>query len=256
MKRLNDSLLILLSIVLELTIVVNAFSSKTFSSVTRTLERQQQQPRFSLSPSAFPPKSNGSPIILLKMSSEEEEESQSKDEKIAELEKQIEIAKLEQQLRALKEETVVTDSNDKKEVVVDEVKASLQQQEVVVEQSVVSQDDNFKPSVNTNTAAYENSESDISITDDDTSNFADSGEPMFEMLSESWKEEDPEQSGEEIGGLLGNVAKVVLGLGVLTAFSQIPVGQDDYTKYSAVRSNPKKIDLGDLNDLKQSTNGL
>jgi len=212
--------------------VVKGFSLGKYFVKIPSEQHQQRFLSFTLSP-----KSINDPIILLKMSSgeEEEEESRSNEEEIAELEKKLEIAKLEQKLRSLKGEEADTET----ETVVDEV----QQQQP----AVVSQDDdnnNFKPMADLNAP----------VSDDDTS-FSDTEDTMYAMLSESWKEDDPEQSGEG-NEVLGIVAKVAVGILALTAFSQIPVGQDDYTKYSAVRGNPRKIDLGDLNDLQESTKGL
>lgn len=77
-------------------------------------------------------------------------------------------------------------------------------------------------------------------------------EPMLEMLSESWKEDDVEEGGNIILPIIGAVLAVVF----LVGFSQVPVGQQDLTKYSAAKAS-NQIDLGDLNEArKKSTEGL
>lgn len=85
---------------------------------------------------------------------------------------------------------------------------------------------------------------------------------MDMFLSEGWKEAregyDPKNTAtatrqaEEQGNLVGLVAKVVGGIVALVVFSQIPVGQEDLSKYSAIKSGPAKttIDLGDTNRVK------
>lgn len=53
--------------------------------------------------------------------------------------------------------------------------------------------------------------------------------------------------GESSNGLL-SVAAAVVGLVLLVAFSQVPVGQESLSQYSATGSSTlKTIDLGDLN---------
>jgi hypothetical protein len=80
-------------------------------------------------------------------------------------------------------------------------------------------------------------------------------EPMLEMLSESWKETDPSQSSED-GGVLLPIIGAVLAVVFLVGFSQVPVGQQDLSKYSAVKTS-SQIDLGDLNEArKKATEGL
>ena len=69
-------------------------------------------------------------------------------------------------------------------------------------------------------------------------------EAMF--LSEGWKEVENEESSEGSGTLKTVLSAVGLAV-FLAVFSQIPVGQEDYTKYSAVKANTEKIDLGDRN---------
>lgn len=88
---------------------------------------------------------------------------------------------------------------------------------------------------------------------------------MDMFLSEGWKEAregyDPNNTAtitrknEEQGNLVGTVAKVVGAIVALVVFSQIPVGQEDLSKYSAIKSGPAKttIDLGDTNRVKGQT---
>jgi hypothetical protein len=71
-------------------------------------------------------------------------------------------------------------------------------------------------------------------------------EPMMEMLSESWRESDPSQS-DEGGGFLLPLVGAILAVVVFVGFSQVPVGQDDLIKYSAIKTS-SQIDLGDLNE--------
>ena len=74
----------------------------------------------------------------------------------------------------------------------------------------------------------------------------DSDTPLNEMLSESWKESDSvsggsdEEGGSIVPALLSGVA-LILGF---ILFSQIPVGQEAYDKYSTAKPNTS-IDLGD-----------
>mmetsp|Transcript_7344 Transcript_7344/g.15112 ORF Transcript_7344/g.15112 Transcript_7344/m.15112 type:complete len:218 (+) Transcript_7344:203-856(+) len=85
---------------------------------------------------------------------------------------------------------------------------------------------------------------------------------MDMFLSEGWKEArssyDPGNTStqtrrtEERGNLVGTVAKVAGAILALVLFSQIPVGQEDLSKYSAIKSGPAatSIDLGDINRVK------
>mmetsp|Transcript_12647 Transcript_12647/g.18159 ORF Transcript_12647/g.18159 Transcript_12647/m.18159 type:complete len:80 (-) Transcript_12647:194-433(-) len=72
------------------------------------------------------------------------------------------------------------------------------------------------------------------------------------MLSEQWKEKETEQnddnesssllSASPFGAIIGTVVLVV----VLFVLAQIPIGQENYGKYTAVKTTTT-IDLGDLN---------
>eukprot|EP00980_Cylindrotheca_fusiformis_P012320 scaffold3015_cov122-Cylindrotheca_fusiformis.AAC.15 len=74
-------------------------------------------------------------------------------------------------------------------------------------------------------------------------------ESMF--LSENWKEKDSEEepSISLLTPILGAIGLAVF----LAIFSQIPIGQEDYSKYSAVNAPTamERIDLGDLNRARQ-----
>jgi hypothetical protein len=69
-----------------------------------------------------------------------------------------------------------------------------------------------------------------------------------ELLTEQWKESDPEQKGESnIVQTAGTVLATVGLLVALALFSQVPLGQEDLSRYSAVKTPSTQIDLGDLN---------
>ncbi|KAG7371810.1 hypothetical protein IV203_017952 [Nitzschia inconspicua] len=131
--------------------------------------------------------------------------------------KDEEIARLEEQLKRLKEEKEAQEGLD----------ASLQ---------------NGQVSVAATTSVAEEEEEEVSID-------------MF--LSEGWKEKEAvESSGGGSGGtlttLLGALALVV-GIAV---FSQVPIGQEDLSKYSAIKAPTEQIDLGDLNRARNSMGDL
>lgn len=125
-----------------------------------------------------------------------------------------EIAKLEEQLRKLKEESDAS--------------------EAVVEEPTTITEEEVAPALN-------------------SEDYVGRGpakrpvQPMQEMMSEAWKVED-DNSASEGGGLSTILAAVavVLFVGI---FSQIPVGQEDLTKYQAVKTSTS-IDLGDINPIK------
>lgn len=75
------------------------------------------------------------------------------------------------------------------------------------------------------------------------------GEPYAEMLTESWKARADSYEKDQQEGLLntvGKLAAVVAAVAVLVVFSQIPVGQENYDRYSTAKPN-MSIDLGDVN---------
>ena len=71
--------------------------------------------------------------------------------------------------------------------------------------------------------------------------------PLDEMLSESWKEDEVDESNGIIGSLVSLLALVV-GFVVL---AQIPIGQEGLDKYSTAKPSTS-IDLGDKNPINKS----
>ena len=71
--------------------------------------------------------------------------------------------------------------------------------------------------------------------------------PLDMFLTEQWKESEREATEGSGGGLM-NVLYAVGAVLFVVLFSQIPIGQEDLSKYS-VGSSPaaEQIDLGDLN---------
>ena len=163
------------------------------------------------------------------MSTENSETDSSRDDDVTRLEQELKIAKLEAELRQLKEKESETET--KTETATGPV--------VVVEEP--KKDD----------------------LEDDEEIPEEASMDMF--VSEGWKEAkegyDPKNTAtvirktEEQGNLLGLVAKVVGAIVAVVAFSQIPVGQEDLSKYSAIKSGPVRttIDLGDTNRVKGQT---
>ncbi|CAB9513005.1 expressed unknown protein [Seminavis robusta] len=78
-------------------------------------------------------------------------------------------------------------------------------------------------------------------------------QPMEEMLSEAWKDggsssssvEETSEGGISIPAILASIAFVVF----VGFFSQVPVGQDDLSKYQAIKTDTS-IDLGDINPVR------
>jgi hypothetical protein len=70
-----------------------------------------------------------------------------------------------------------------------------------------------------------------------------------ELLTEQWKETEADASQE--GGIMKSAAVVLATIGLLVGlalFSQVPVGQEDFSRYSTpTQATTNKIDLGDLN---------
>ena len=76
--------------------------------------------------------------------------------------------------------------------------------------------------------------------------------PIELFLSERWKEEEATSSGEGGGGGLTGILGVI-GLALFFAlFSQVPIGQEDLSKYSAIKAPTEQIDFGDLNRSRNS----
>lgn len=73
-----------------------------------------------------------------------------------------------------------------------------------------------------------------------------------ELLTEQWKEDEVASEG---GGALKSVATAFAVIGVLVGlalFSQVPVGQEDLSRYSVTPTTTnRQIDLGDLNRARQ-----
>jgi hypothetical protein len=76
---------------------------------------------------------------------------------------------------------------------------------------------------------------------------------LEEMLSERWKEDmNPKEGNSPIIPIVATILALVF----VVAFSQIPIGEEGYMKYSAVKMSTR-IDLGDLNDVRtKSLQGL
>jgi len=83
----------------------------------------------------------------------------------------------------------------------------------------------------------------IPITPRSSNGMGGKQDPFDAMLSEQWKQSDPSQNGV---GPATNGAIVIATLLALVIFSQIPIGQEDLSKYQGA-SPSGKIDLGDLN---------
>mmetsp|Transcript_92335 Transcript_92335/g.258054 ORF Transcript_92335/g.258054 Transcript_92335/m.258054 type:complete len:164 (-) Transcript_92335:230-721(-) len=79
------------------------------------------------------------------------------------------------------------------------------------------------------------------------------GTPIGMFLTEQWKEQEANADSESSGGGIMNVLIAVGFALVVVLFSQIPIGQEDLSKYS-VGSSPtaEQIDLGDLNRARRS----
>jgi len=78
--------------------------------------------------------------------------------------------------------------------------------------------------------------------------------PLEMFLTEQWKVQEASADQQASGG--SSLMKIVYALGailVIFLFSQIPIGQEDLSKYS-VGSSPvtEQIDLGDLNRARRS----
>ena len=79
------------------------------------------------------------------------------------------------------------------------------------------------------------------------------------MLSEKWKESQPVRSEEEGGGFGSALTGILGGIGLavfIALFSQVPVGQENYSKYAALDAPKEVIDLGDLNRARSSSGDL
>jgi hypothetical protein len=92
--------------------------------------------------------------------------------------------------------------------------------------------------------------------DSDAMNVAEPNEEIVDeamFLSEYWKEGDATESEASSGfsPILGAVG--LAGLAILLAFfAQVPIGQEDLSKYSVIKAPTEQLDLGDLNRARQS----
>lgn len=81
--------------------------------------------------------------------------------------------------------------------------------------------------------------------------------PIAMFLSEGWKEKEAAESSDGGGGGILTTLAGVLALAVgLAVFSQVPVGQEDLSRYSAIKAPTEQIDLGDLNKARRSGGDL
>jgi hypothetical protein len=78
--------------------------------------------------------------------------------------------------------------------------------------------------------------------------------PVGMFMTEQWKEQDTSVDGDSSGGGLMNILFAVGAALVVAFFSQVPIGQEDLSKYSVGNSQAasKQIDLGDLNRARRS----
>jgi hypothetical protein len=178
----------------------------------------------------------------------ETEADSSKEDEIEKLEQELKIAQLEAELRKLKEEKA--------------------------DEAPPQADETQPPKVKSGPMVVDDEEPVVSKEEDDKKvEYDEDGEILGEasmdmFLSEGWKEAksgyDPKKTAtvvrktEEQESTVGLIAKVVGALVAVLLFSQIPVGQEDLSKYSSIKSVPVKtsIDLGDINRVKgQTQNG-
>jgi hypothetical protein len=74
------------------------------------------------------------------------------------------------------------------------------------------------------------------------------------MFSERWKEAKDGYLTKQQESSMGGIGKVGLALGfvvLLGVFSQVPIGEENLQKYQAVKGNPSRIYLGDLNPVQE-----
>ena len=74
--------------------------------------------------------------------------------------------------------------------------------------------------------------------------------PLEMFLTEQWKEQ--EADGSSSGGGISVVLYAIAAVLGLVLFSQVPIGQEDLSKYSVGNSPSEQIDLGDLNRARRS----
>ncbi|KAL3807227.1 hypothetical protein ACHAXA_001555 [Cyclostephanos tholiformis] len=74
------------------------------------------------------------------------------------------------------------------------------------------------------------------------------------MFSERWKEVKNGYLTKQQESNIGWIGKIGLALGLvvfLGIFSQVPIGEESLQKYQAVKGNPSRIYLGDLNPVQE-----
>ncbi len=78
--------------------------------------------------------------------------------------------------------------------------------------------------------------------------------PLEMFLTEQWKQQEADaEEGLSSGGGLTNILYAVGAALLIALFSQVPIGQEDLSKYSVGTSPPvEQIDLGDLNRARRS----
>eukprot|EP00978_Attheya_sp_CCMP212_P037717 scaffold180528_cov53-Attheya_sp.AAC.5 len=80
------------------------------------------------------------------------------------------------------------------------------------------------------------------------------GEDFFftegDLDSQGILEETTEKGGPGLLPMIGLVVAAIVALGI---FSQVPVGQEDFTRYSSTPTTSTRIDLGDLNEGRTGT---
>ena len=179
-----------------------------------------------------------------------DEETESKEDEINKLEQELKIARLEAELAKLKEEKS-PDEDDAPP------KAAESPPPLTAKYKPVEVDDDGEESpakLRLDQRAVE--EEDEEMLDEAS---------MDMFMSEGWKDRtagyNPKNTAtvtrktEEQNSLIGLALKVGGALLAFILFSQIPVGQADLSKYSAIKSGPAQtsIDLGDMNRVKGQT---
>ena len=70
--------------------------------------------------------------------------------------------------------------------------------------------------------------------------------PLIEMKSESWRESESMEKSENVASSIVPWIGVIVAVVLFSLFAQVPIGQEDFTRYAAVKTSTE-IDLGDLN---------
>ena len=153
--------------------------------------------------------------------------------------KEEEIARLEEQLKKLKSEQAAAGRN-----VGSEEEGPTPLSAIAV--SPTTQAENTSSEGGEQKATLFSSVASVSTIEEETKESV--SIDMF--LSEDWKEADKNiddsNTEEGGGGLIVNGLKAIGALAALLVFSKIPIGQEDLSKYSSIKSGPPTttIDLG------------